>query len=151
MEGAMAPAVPSAGHFPRAAVAALASLLTPRALVGREPAGLWPSLGIFPNISWELWEGERGELQQVLVGSGCPQRSPCVCVVLGGALGQTHDPAHHPTIPAGGFGHGGGTGHIRLSPVHPGHGVADRGYAGSWGGSEGKEGVKPSCGAAGQD
>lgn len=151
MEGAMAPAVPSVGRFPRVAVAASASLLTPRALAGQEPAGLWPSLGIFPNIRWELWEGERGELQQVLVGSGCPRLSPCVCTVLGGGLGQTHDPAHHPTIPAGGFGHGGGTGHIQPSPVHLGCGGAGRGYGGSWGGSERREGVKPSWGAAGQD
>lgn len=104
-----------------------------------------PQLGIFPNISWELWEGERGELQQVLVGSGCPRLSPCVCVVLGGVVWIRPVTRQLPTVHAGGFGRGGGTGHVCPSPVHPGCGGAGRDRAGSWDGSEGggREGSHP--------
>lgn len=66
---------PAASAAPHAALtcpeAAPASPLTSRAFVQ------WDQLGIFPNISWELWEGERGELQQGLAGSECPQLALC--------------------------------------------------------------------------
>lgn len=105
-----------------------------------------PQLGIFPNISWELWEGERGELQRVLVDSGCLRLSPCVCMVLGGGLDQARDPVapHHPAVPTVGFGHGVGTGHIRPFPVHPSCGGVGMGHAGSWDGAGARDGGKPS-------
>lgn len=59
------------GYFPAAPHAALTCLeaaLVPasRAFVQQD------QLGIFPNISWGLWEGERGELQQALSALSFP-------------------------------------------------------------------------------
>lgn len=129
--------------LPRGCIGLAADTTSPRAAGAGQAL---PQLGIFPNISWELWEGERGELQWVLVGSGCLRLSPCVCAVLGGGLDQDREPAapHHPAVPAVGFGHGGGTGHIRPSPVHPGCGGVGMGRAGSWDGAGAREGGKPS-------
>lgn len=83
-----------------------ASLPTPQAFIRQEPARLCPSLGIVPAISWELWE-EGDSVDPCRIWAP----SPFVLGLrgAGGALDQTHHPPH---CPAGGFGHGAGTGHV---------------------------------------
>lgn len=159
----MAPAALSAGRFPRAAAELRAGAgsvghcrvqLRPAQRLHRprcrhhEPSrsrsrpGSGPALGIFPNISWELWERERGELPRLLVGSGCPWLSPCVCAVLGVVWVRPMTRSIILPFPQVALVMEGDT--ARPSPVHPG-------WAGSWDGSEGREGGKPSRGDAGQD